>query len=264
MYNSGECNIYVGKYNKDEYKLYDITSQMEAAVQADKENGDFIYSVDFKCEESNKIEAITDISKHSIVIFEGQSVKLENYMIYREFNYVVSRIVYDIKLLNNNILPRINLIGHSRGGLTNIEYALDHPDLVNNVFSMGTPYCGSTTASIDYALGCPIGDSPEGEYDIITESKYMNYLNSWNDNYEALGYDKINVYALGGYATIEFYKNMISTDRGQKELESYLKDKIPVETATKLIQGLCSIIEHTVLKSYCEFYKLSTPFKIRK
>lgn len=56
---------------------------------------------------------------------------------------------------------------------------------------------------------------------------------------------------------------MISTDRGQKELKYYLKDKIPVETATKIIQGLCSIIEHTVLKSYCEFYKLSTPFKIR-
>ena len=58
---------------------------------------------------------------------------------------MLSKIVYDVKELNGGILPKVNLIGHSRGGLTNLQYALDHPDLVDSLISIGTPYFGTTT-----------------------------------------------------------------------------------------------------------------------
>ena len=66
---------------------------------------------------------------------------------------MLSKIVYDVKFLNGGELPKINLIGHSRGGLTNLQYALDHPDLVAGLYSMGTPYFGTDTGSTDVGAG---------------------------------------------------------------------------------------------------------------
>lgn len=94
------------------------------------------------------VSSITDISKHIVVVFETPGSDESNDNVYYQFNYVISRIVYDVKILNEKKLPKLNLIGHSRGGLTNMQYALDHPDLVASLVSIGTPYFGSTTANI--------------------------------------------------------------------------------------------------------------------
>ena len=246
LYDVGNSNIYVAKFLNGEYILLDITEQIRLrSNNIDIENNHNKYQIDH----------ITDISKHSVVLFDGDNddVELQNYIVYREFNYVISRVVYDIKLLNNNILPKINLIGHSRGGLTNIEYALDHPDLVESIFSLGTPYCGSTSASIDVSLGFPIGGSPTGEEDIIKESTYINYLNRWNDNYTKLGYDKIKAYALGGYATLNFYKSMVLSEQCQKALKQYLDGSVSPQFATTVIEALIEAINKLVLDSYFSF-----------
>jgi len=39
------------------------------------------------------------------------------------------------------------LVGHSQGGLAVLRYAIDNPDQVKHVFSVGTPWHGSTTAA---------------------------------------------------------------------------------------------------------------------
>ena len=248
LFKRGNSNIYIAKVTNNTFELYDITKQYSDALLSNKTDLEEI-----KFDEKNQISSITDISKHSIVIFQsdGSTTNLENYKVYKEFNYAISRVVYDVKLANNNVLPRINLIGHSRGGITNIEYALDHPDMVASVFSLGTPYCGSTSASIDYKIGCPIGNSPEGEHDIITESIYRDYMERWNSNYEELGYDKINVHALGGYATLEFYRYMAWTDQCKRALQAMWKD-IPPELFSTLITVVFSGIEYAVKKSYLD------------
>lgn len=159
---------------------------------------------------------ITDISKPIIIVFETTRPNESNNIVYEDFNFAISKAVYDIKCLNNGLLPKINLIGHSRGGLTNLQYALDHPRLVSSMFSIGTPYLGSSTASFhtnllklanandnDNAMTSP------GENDIINSDIYLGYMNRWNNSYDSL-YKDINVYAIGGYSDLDMIASLIS------------------------------------------------------
>ncbi len=128
-----DCNVYVVKVTDfKQLEIYDFT---EIHNQARSTQINLRYDTNNK---SIKKDHITDISKHSIVIFEAtrDAKNGTNDEVYTEFNYAISRIVYDVKKLNNDVLPKINLIGHSRGGITNMQYALDHPDLVDSIYSL--------------------------------------------------------------------------------------------------------------------------------
>ena len=107
LFKRGNSNIYIAKVTNNTFELYDITKQYSDALLSNKTDLEEI-----KFDEKNQISSITDISKHSIVIFQsdGSTTNLENYKVYKEFNYAISRVVYDVKLANNNVLPRINLI----------------------------------------------------------------------------------------------------------------------------------------------------------
>lgn len=123
---AGGANIYLADIKADyKFRLYDITTQ-------ESETSTYI--------RSGEVDRITDISKHIIVIFDSYDAYESNDNIYYQFNYMLSSIIYDVKILNGGILTKINLIGHSRGGLTNLQYALDHPDLVDSLISIDTPY----------------------------------------------------------------------------------------------------------------------------
>ena len=120
------------------------------------------------------------------------------------------------------------------GGLTNLQYALDHPDLVESIYSLGTPYLGTTMGSIHeyfYSLGLFRDDIPFplGEADIIDENTYNEYYNRWNNNYEEL-YKDINVLALGSYSDLDFLLYSLITlvlkDKGETlSKEEYLAIK---------------------------------------
>lgn len=47
--------------------------------------------------------------------------------------------------------PKINLVGHSRGGILNMMYAINHPNIVDTLVSIGTPYLGTSLANIKVA-----------------------------------------------------------------------------------------------------------------
>ena len=115
-------------------------------------------------------------------MFEAYSPSAYNYKVYEEFNYMLSKILYDVKELNTGILPKINLIGHSRGGLINLMYALDHPKLVKSIFSLGTPFFGSDTASTN--IGGAVAGFSDGLDDIIDRDIYLDYYNRWKNNYD--------------------------------------------------------------------------------
>lgn len=206
-----DCNVYValvGKENNQKViNLYNITDKVYQGISNDNKYID--EKVFYDCTEENKITKITDISKHSIVLFGGLDVYYGNTLVYEEFNYVVSKIILDMKELNDNKLFKINLIGHSRGGLTNMEYALDHPDLINQMFSFSTPYCSTTTGALDYNLLNSAIQSYESERDLVTKDVYTKYMNRWNDNYTKLGYDKIDITALGGYPSLELFMDLV-------------------------------------------------------
>ncbi len=163
-----------------DFNLYDITNKTAA------------YNRD------TKINRITDISKHIIIVFDPQDEYGVNDNIYYQFNYALSKIIYDVKILNGGKLPKLNLIGHSRGGLTNLQYALDHPDLVESLVSIDTPYFSSTTANL---FGEEFMEKKDGLTDILNPDVYYDYNKRWNDNYDTL-YKDIKVSAYGTYHTL--------------------------------------------------------------
>lgn len=189
-----DSNIYWVRFiSSDSFDILNITNEVYDGI-----NNGIVNPYN-----GTKISSITDISKHTIVVFEAlDSVAAgRNDEVYTQFNYAISCLNYYISQLNNGKLPKINLIGHSRGGITNMQYALDHPDLIESIYSLGTPYTGSTTASLDFNW---FGSwfAPEfGEEDIINKDVYEKYMNNWNEKYET-HYSHINVMALGGYATL--------------------------------------------------------------
>ena len=158
-----------------------------------------------------KIKDLRDVvgNKHLIVIFNGHNAGGSNANIYYQFNYMLSCILYKLKDNYGGKIPKVNLIGHSRGGLTNLQYALDHPDIVENLISIGTPYFGSTSATIVKNLGIMEGD---GLKDITDEAVYESYQRTWNNGYESK-YSKINAVAIGAYSTLPFLGLVAHSDK---------------------------------------------------
>ncbi len=115
-----------------------------------KTDGTYMEFSEQNTELPQTVEKLEDVSNHIILIFEAVNPKYSNNYIYRQFNYALSKIAYDYLELSG-ALPRFNLIGHSRGGLTNLQYALDHPDMVASLFSFDTPYLGSHSAKTSLA-----------------------------------------------------------------------------------------------------------------
>lgn len=199
----GGANIYWAKVDKKEgsanydYNIFDITNQK---TQNEAYNRNI------------KVEHIEDISKHIIIIFEAYAPLGSNDNIYYQFNYMMSKIAYDLKVLNGGLLPKFNLIGHSRGGITNLQYALDHPDMVDSLVSLGTPYFGSTTANLFGRL--IITDPSDGLPDILDADLYYSYNKRWNDNYETL-YKNINANAFGSFHTLISLMDAISNNHSE-------------------------------------------------
>ena len=158
-----------------------------------------------------KIKDLRDVvgNKHLIVIFNGHNAGGSNANIYYQFNYMLSSILYKLKDNYGGKIPKVNLIGHSRGGLTNLQYALDHPDIVENLISIGTPYFGSSSATIVKNLGIMKGD---GLKDITDEAVYESYQRTWNNGYESK-YSKINAVAIGAYSTLPFLGLVAHSDK---------------------------------------------------
>ena len=200
---AGGANVYWANMNGyEDFTLYDLVHPLDGHTTVPE-----IYSIGT---ESNlkKVARITDISKHIVVVFNSAHSRESNDNVYYEFNYMLSRIIYDVKYLNGGILPKVNLIGHSRGGLTNLQYALDHPHLVSSLISLGTPYFGSTTAKL---FGEKFMGACAGLDDILDPEVYFGYNNRWNENYDNL-YSDINAVAIGSYSSIPFLANALDND----------------------------------------------------
>ncbi|MBR5388623.1 MAG: alpha/beta fold hydrolase [Clostridia bacterium] len=197
----GGANIYWAKMSGyKSFDLYNITNQTGS------------YSNNFSYETQN----IVDISKHIVIVFDAyRNLNMEvntslesNDNVYYQFNYMLSKIIYDVKIANGGTLPKVNLIGHSRGGITNLQYAMDHPDLVSSLISIGTPYFGSNTARL---FGEAFMGECDGLDDILDAQLYYGYNTRWNINYSTL-YQDINVQAIGSCHTISSLMEVVHND----------------------------------------------------
>ena len=193
---STSCDFYIAEIKKDDSVL---ACDLKRIVINDK------------AYVTEGVNCIENTPRHIVILFSASKKSSGNVndYVYSEFNYVASVVIKQLKDYDpEHKLPRVNLIGHSRGGLTNLQFALDHPDLVDSMYSLGTPYLGTTMASVHKMLN-EKGLFAEsfafqiGEADIICEDTYNDYYNRWNNNYDEL-YKNINVIALGSYCDLDF------------------------------------------------------------
>lgn len=84
----------------------------------------------------------TNLSKKVVVIYKASDEKQHNITDYLELDYIIDFFSYKY-YLDYHYIPKVNLIGHSRGGLSNIQYVNEHPYNIDSVFSIDTPYFGS-------------------------------------------------------------------------------------------------------------------------
>ncbi len=101
--------------------------------------------------EGKMVPMLDDVSKHIVVVFDSDDPYSSNDKVYEEFHYILDNISLQYKQLTG-VLPRFNLVGHSRGGITNIMYATEHPYNVASIYSMGAPYNGSKLGEIDLLM----------------------------------------------------------------------------------------------------------------
>lgn len=210
-----EANIYWAKMIKSsdassrEFELIDLK-------QKENINCDKSYK---SSDNATKSDVISDISKHIIIVFEASDSGASNNFVYEEFNHMLSKIIYDVKFLNGGFLPKVNLIGHSRGGITNLQYYMDHPELVEQIYSLGTPYFGSNTASTE--LGKKFCASAlDGLHDVIDRDVYNGYFYRLINNPEV--YNNFNVHALGGYSQSDFLFDQLIAD--DDVVEKFISD----------------------------------------
>ena len=152
----------------------------------------------------NDSSCIDSASKHIIIVFDSANSGMSNDIVYSEFEHMLDDVVERVTQLNpGNKEPKVNLIGHSRGGLTNLEYTINNPESIDSLISIGTPYFGSKVAEIAGPIlyppppGVSEDDEEYGLSDINNEIIYNKYYNDWTAGYETK-YKDINSIAIGG------------------------------------------------------------------
>ncbi|MDR0855503.1 MAG: alpha/beta hydrolase [Christensenellaceae bacterium] len=164
--------------------------------------------------------------KHIVIIWESFYPNDTHMVSYYEFAYIVDLVLYDIKQINGGVNPVVNLIGHSRGGNTNVLYASNHPYNVAKVFSLGSPYNGSKSlavlVSVIDALGAEgleglginlemanLDSMHEGAYGDISDPVLAETMkNGWN---AAVALNpNLRIYAVAGITDMSFWKGLIS------------------------------------------------------
>lgn len=164
---------------------------------------------------------------HIIVLFSPAKSNSSNDRIYEQFDYVADKIVFDIKAMHGGLLPMVNLVGHSRGGITAMQYALEHPFLVDSMITMGTPFTGSFLGSFPNILKTlGMSDKPEDEgmfsfgvKDILDTHKQGVYMTTWNNGYDEK-YSNINFHAIAGETTVDTLGWILQNDKYQTAIGS--------------------------------------------
>lgn len=168
-------------------------------------------SVEKIYKENEYINSITNMNNHIVIIYQSSNEtndKISDFA-YKELEFAINKITYDvIQLMETKV--KINLIGHSRGGILNMKYAIEYPYNVDGLFSVGTPYNGTNLASIYNLLssafpsnsGDPFGltdliNSPGGS-EIISINPENNHLKTaWLNMHEEYS-PNINFHAIAG------------------------------------------------------------------
>lgn len=134
---------------------------------------------------------------------ESDNENTLNGVFYNRFKNALNVVLAGIAEKQCGYLPKINLIGHSRGGIINLLYAHDYPEIVSNLISLGTPYMGSEWADayVYFKKAINGSDNFVSYDDMLDPNKpqyYAQFLDDIDDdvNSLAIGFDQTSVYFL--------------------------------------------------------------------
>jgi hypothetical protein len=146
VYLVDECQTVITAYDENDVAISASTNSFKLRklfVTTDS-SGQLVYA------NNNYVSSITSVNNHVIVIYEASATdddKIVN-VAYEELKFVINMVTYDVTKVKNSKV-KINLIGHSRGGLINMKYAINYPYNVDSLFSMGTPYNGTKISPLN-------------------------------------------------------------------------------------------------------------------
>lgn len=132
------------------------------------------------------------VSYHSVVMLQFSNDQLPQSQAYSELELVVNSLLYEYKYWGAPN-PTVNLIGHGRGGLLNIQYANEHPYTVHSLYNVGTPHSGSNvlpflklfieeSENTDDTFNKLIYSDAINELTNENNTIYEDLRNQWNNN----------------------------------------------------------------------------------
>lgn len=202
--NSSKYHIYYYERNGSSYRTYDENGKM-------------------KGRQIRNIQRVDSEGKHSVVVFHSNDPKQSNANEFAAFERIANRLCYDFKV-RHGYTPKVNLIGHSRGGLIAQEYANNYPHNVYSINTIASPFFGSETGRFlqrlnDYPIvGPAVIEAFKGfNLDFVGRPGFNDFQNNdmsnarknaWNDVY----FDSnINATAYGGVLTLPYIKSFLGT-----------------------------------------------------
>jgi hypothetical protein len=159
---------------------------------------------------------IADFGKHNIILFNSHFSSNYHQEVYEEFNAVLDYISYKY-MLTMGRLPKYNLVAHSRGGVVNAMYTIEHPYNVASLVSVDTPYYGIAFGELASAPNMPQqiidmagGVLGSGGAEDFLNPYYQDYMrNRWNEMIAAHPDANINAHAIGSAASESFLREVL-------------------------------------------------------
>jgi len=243
----GELNFEIGDFQcVYEGNDYQINSKQNKTIcltqirpKTIKENNKDKIVYDNISEDTSLPEDIE--GKHIILLFDvnGDSDTSNDY-VYAQLEFILDVISYQY-CQRMNELPIYNLIAHSRGGITNLQYALGHPNNVASLYSMGTPYNGTNFGTASYngkhlfVEMANMDPNSNGVEDIINSTLHNAYRTLWNSGYNNGDYSHIKFVPIGSYVTAGFLFQLIA---------EYLTYILPIDLWSEFtLRGTLVLIE---------------------
>ena len=188
------------------------------------------------------------LNKHIVLIYDGaggiETNNAENDLVASYFSKSLDSVLAKFVVFHQGNLPRINLIGHSRGGILNLYYAYKRKNIVDNFITIGTPYTGSLVANLAtsfYELG---------EVFNITIEDLYGYASLMCDDFMLYGHDELlssinNSYkvAIGGEMTPVVFCNELL------DLIDYISNNVDIDQrfgSNSVIYQILSTITNTL------------------
>ena len=206
-----DAAVYLAKYeSNNNFKFYRFD---ESYV-----NGQYTYQ-----EVPSKRNYLSETYKHNIVVYQSDAPYQSLADEFAHFEHVVNTLCFDYQK-TYGFNPKINLVGHSRGGLVVQSYVNKYPYNVSKYFNLATPYNGTESLTLLDTLVDDFSDYMDGGSEFVLNDPAYNDLrdtnlleglkNTWNDlqqntNLMLEGYD------FGGVMTLPYLTKLITDACGE-------------------------------------------------